>query len=222
MGIYLPAIILHVASAPFVLRPAFLLLASNLTPERPKKFIFEPHVEEEEASSPKMSAPISQFQTNIGNEIETNSQTFDAVSVPQADNDNQLERAVHYIGESAAVKMSLLIDEEGLTLANFNRSEEDIELWAPAAIIIEKENLRLLNNFGPVGKLSKLDITAKNRRIILRRIERFILMVIVEENIDETIHIRMAQAVDMIRKYINERYSPALFARVEEQYVSNS
>lgn len=222
MGKYLPAIILHVVAAPFVLRLAYLHLASSLTPQQPKKFVFEPHVEEEESPPLDTSEPILQPQANVVNDIDTDNQTFDDPVDQQSDGDNQLERAVQYIGESAAVQMSLLVDEEGLTLANFNRCEEDIELWAPAAIIIEKENRKLLNKFSPVGEPSKLDFTAHNRRIILRRIERFTLMVMAEENIDETIHIRMAQAVDMIRKYINERYSPALFARVEEQYVSNS
>ncbi|MEE9441206.1 MAG: hypothetical protein V3V99_00870 [candidate division Zixibacteria bacterium] len=222
MGKYLPAIILHVVSAPFVLRPAYLHLASSLNPERPKKFVFEPHIEEKETVSSEITEPIAPLQSQSFSEMETDKQIFEVTSTPQADGDNQLERAVQYIGESAAVKMSLLIDEEGLTLANFSRCDEDIELWAPAAIIIENENRRLLNHFSPVGNPSKLDITTNNKRIIMRRIERFILMVMTEENIDETIHIRMAQAADMIRKYINERYSPALFVRVEDQYVSNS
>ncbi|MFH1699985.1 MAG: hypothetical protein ABIE07_05290 [Candidatus Zixiibacteriota bacterium] len=223
IGKYLPAIILHVVAAPYVLRPAYLYLASSLTPEKmPKKFVFEPHIEAKEVISPEVNESIMKLQKKNFNEIDAEKQAFEVTSIPHGDGDNQLERAVQYIGESAAVKMSLLIDEEGLTLARFSRCEEDIELWAPAAIVIEKENRRLLNRFSPIGEPSKLDITAHDKRIILRRIERLTLMIMAEENIDETIHIRMAQAADMIKKYINARYSPAMFARVEEQYVSNS
>ena len=59
-------------------------------------------------------------------------------------------------------------------------------------------------------------------RVILRRIEHVVLMILADPEIDETIHIRIAQATDMVRKYMSERYSPAMFARVEENYVSNS
>jgi hypothetical protein len=49
-----------------------------------------------------------------------------------------------------------------------------------------------------------------------------VLVVLAERDADETVLIRLAQAADMIRKYMSERYSPALFARVEERYVSNT
>lgn len=44
-------------------------------------------------------------------------------------------------------------------------------------------------------------------------------MILAEKSIDETVHIRINQAAEMVRKYMSERYSPDTFARVEERYV---
>jgi predicted regulator of Ras-like GTPase activity (Roadblock/LC7/MglB family) len=141
---------------------------------------------------------------------------------PKADDENQFERAVTYIGESGAVKMAILVDEEGLPLACFNRCNEDSELWAPLANVLEGNNRMLLNHYNRGGAPEKIDISTGKFRIILRRIEHVTLMTLAEHNADETILIRIAQAADMVRKYMSERYSPAMFARVEERYVSNS
>lgn len=224
MAKYIPAVLLHVIAAPFVTRLVYAGLADSLDQVRPPRRQFQKSTEakiitDQEAATPIKSAVEERpFVTPIG---VTRTESLTPTPTP-SDNENQFERAVAYIGESASVKMAMLVDEEGLTLACFSRCDEDIELWAPLSIILENSNRRLLHQYNRGGDPEKIDIGTRNARIILRRIEHVTLMILAEQNIDETILIRIAQAADMVRKYMSERYSPALFARVEERYVSNS
>lgn len=152
----------------------------------------------------------------------TGRQRSEQPQVAGIDGEHQFDKAVAYLGESAAVHMALLVDEEGLPLARFTRCDEDEELWAPLAIILEGRNSQVLNRYKRGGDPEKIDITTRQNRILVRRIEHVVLVVLAERDADDTVLIRLAQATDMIRKYVSERYSPALFARVEERYVSNS
>jgi len=226
MGKYLPAVLLHVLAAPFVMHSVYMGLADKLSPRRRpvyRREVSRPAaVKTEEATKPvtpsneNIPAPVSGISSRKSASQRKGSETA-------VDSDNQFERAVSYIGESGAVRMALLVDEEGLPLARFSRCDEDPELWAPLSIILEGANRNLLHQYSRRGGIpDRIDIGTRNMRIILRRIEHVTLMVLAEQNVDETILIRIAQAADMVRKYMSERYSPALFARVEERYVSNS
>lgn len=222
MGKYLPAVLLHVAAAPFVMRPVYLGLAASLAqadgagrdryrrPLRPPvdretTVPFPPRLEEKPVPSLPGRARLEPV-----------------APAPVPETENQFDRAIAYVAESGAVKMALLIDEEGLPLARFSRCDEDYEIWAPLTNILEGKNREILNRYRRGGDPEKIDIGTRNVRIVVRRIEHLMLMVLADQGADETILIRIAQAADMIRKYMNERYSPALFARVEERYVSNS
>lgn len=225
MAKYLPAVLLHVLAAPFVIRSVYLNLAENMTSSkvvgRPRRQpAVRPRLAEREDTVPhpaRMDEPAGFTPASSGVRHENA-----LASGSPGDDGNQFERAVQYLGESASVKMALVVDEEGLPLARFNRCGDDVELWAPLSIVLEGRNRNLLHQYHRGGVPEKIDIVTKNMRIILRRIEHVTLMILAEQNADETILIRIAQAADMIRKYMSERYSPALFARVEERYVSNS
>jgi predicted regulator of Ras-like GTPase activity (Roadblock/LC7/MglB family) len=224
MAKYLPAVLLHVIAAPFVMRMVYVGLADNLAPISAPQRQFNKPVEPTIINNQETTAPYttSTEEKPISSSIGVTRMESVTPTPAPTDHENQFERAVAYIGESASVKMALLVDEEGLTLAGFSRCDEDFELWAPLSIILENNNRRVLQHYNRGGDPDKIDIGTRNARIILRRIEHVTLMILAEQNIDETILIRIAQAADMVRKYMSERYSPALFARVEERYVSNS
>jgi predicted regulator of Ras-like GTPase activity (Roadblock/LC7/MglB family) len=216
MSKYIPAILLQAACAPFVLRPVYLGLAANLAPVR-KGRVVRPTVHPtiiEDVEMKVTTAPIRE--------------TASAATRPEPafpgtpGEENVFDRAVGYLGESGAVRLALLVDQEGLPLAKFIRGREDVEVWAPLAVMVLGHTRTLLNRVDSKDMPDKVDIGARGLRLLVRRIDRVILMVAAEPNVDETIHIRIAQAADMIRKYMSERYSPAVFARVEGRYVSNS
>ncbi len=220
MAKYLPAVLLHVLATPFVMKRYYLNMAHDLSPVRRRSgetgsyspaSLREDTVPQGRRHDERSKSPV------VGRQFEP--------IRPQpsiGDDDNQFEKAVMYLGEAASVKLAVLTDEEGLSLARFSRSNEDEDLWGPLAIILEGHNRGVLNQYKRGGDPEKIDITTRNGRILVRRIEHVILVVLAEHDADETLLIRIAQAADMIRKYMSERYSPALFARVEERYVSYS
>jgi len=228
---YLPALLLHAAAAPFVMRPVYLAVAERLGPAE-KAETDDLRVSPRSHQPMKTTAVVEQESTEpFSPRMEDRPRTaatprsrldIRGTTSPRTDDDNQFERAVAYIGESGTVKLALLVDEEGLPLARFSRCSEDPDLWAPLAIILDGRNRNLLHHYRGGGVPEKIDVSTGTERIILKRIDHVTLMVLSEHNADETIHIRIAQAADMVRKYMSERYSPALFARVEEHYVSHS
>lgn len=220
---YMPAVLLHIAATPFVVRQYYLRVAARLMEDdeefemSPPTFANEvqPQVSQTFASVPK---PIQSSSPGIPNEFAARIENHSSVGAT-TDRVNNFDKALTYLSESTSVKMALLVDEEGLTLAQFNRCEEDPELWAPLAVIVEGNNRNLLGRFYPVSELEKIEIGTMKMRIILRRIGHLTLMILAEKSIDETVHIRINQAAEMVRKYMSERYSPDTFARVEERYV---
>lgn len=231
MAKYMPAVIIHAIAAPFVLRPVFLGLADSLIPTRKStRVASQPRMTSETYTpakqtgfaEPKMRPTVSVAKLDdIGTGLpHRGGKRFEVRT--HAGGDNQFDRAVAYVGELAAVRMVLLVDNEGLTVARFNRSQEDVEHWAPMANLLENSNRSMFDRFENKEDLEKIDICTKNLRLICRRVDHIILMILAEQSIDETIHIRLAQAADMVRKHMTERYSPGLFARAEEHYVSNS
>ena len=57
---------------------------------------------------------------------------------------------------------------------------------------------------------------------MVAREESFSLMVIAERQIDDFLNIRINQALEIIGKYVAERYSRKLFVNVERTYVPST
>ncbi len=215
---YMPAVLLHIFAAPFVIRKNYLRVAARLMEDDEEYDVAPPTFVGN--STPQVSHPVSPEPRPIETASPVLPTSAKNKTVSHAvDRSNFFDNAVTYMGESAAVKMALVVDEEGLALAQFNRSNEDPEMWAPLAVLVEGNNSNLLGQFYPVSELEKIDISTMRMRIILRRIGHLTLMILAEKSLDETVHIRINQSAEMIRKYMSERYSPDLFARVEERYV---
>lgn len=232
---YLPGVLLHVIAAPFIIRPFYLSLAEQMTPAGKEKtsraepaskpVIYPDNVPTRPQAYPPADGIAADGGTATGRREEAvprGSARAGAQAPACTADENQFERAVAYLGESNAVRMALLVDEEGLLLARYNRSGEDVEMWAPLAIMLRQTCRDLMERFEHKESAERIDLGTRKIRVILRRIEHVNLMILADKDIDETIHIRIAQATDMIRKYMSERYSPAMFARAEERYVSNS
>lgn len=219
---YLPAVLLHIASAPFIMRAVYLHLAADMVPPR-KKGISRPTPISDDFV-PVNNHPVAGINSKADNRPVVKDINVAPPTGPTlySDDENLFDRAIAYLGENASVRMALLVTEEGLVLARMSRCDEDIDLWAPLAISLESGVDQILDRFQQRSQPEGLDLSTQNKRIILRRVEHVILMILADPEIDETIHIRIAQATDMVRKYMSERYSPAVFARVEDNYVSNS
>jgi len=221
MAKYLPAVLLHVFATPFVMRPVIMRMADNISSDSGSA---RPATTGSGGNrvKPSQAVPsLSRVQERVA-ATPIRGRRPDRPQPARIEDESQFEKAVMYLGESASVQMALLVDEEGLPLARFSRCDEDYELWAPLAIILEGYNSQVLNRYRQGGNPEKIDITTRQSRILVRRIEHVVLVVLAERDADDTVLIRIAQAADMIRKYMSERYNPALFARVEERYVSST
>lgn len=227
MSSYLPAILLHIAATPFMLKPAMreLLLSGmdrHLPVREPLPADVQDHgrtsmavsVEKRVSSSPP--AASREPGVRAAKELRTN---FPPTAVP-ADT-NGFDRATRYIGEAASVQLAAVVDHEGLLLGHFRRGPIEAEDWAPFSLLFSDINREILNRAG-WGSPEKIDILLKDKRIVVAREESFSLMVIAERQFDDFINIRVNQALETIRKYAAERYSRKLFVNVERTYVSST
>lgn len=224
MGRYLPAVLLQMAAAPFVMRPVYLGLATRLMANEvvhPIKTDFEMRSEDIAVKENIQVTINSDRRPHTIDPVPTSVRPEPLATVGGVGG-NPFDRAMAYVGEAVTVKLAMLVDGEGLPLAQYNRGHEDAEMWAPVGNILEGELCKVLDRFVGNEFPDRIDIGTRSRRILLRRIDNLTLLVITDSNVDETIHIRMTKAVDMIRKFINDRYSPHMFVRLEEHYVSDS
>ena len=134
---------------------------------------------------------------------------------------NGFDRAVGYIGEHGSVRLAAVIDDEGLLLANFCRGEFDPDDWAPLALVSVEDNTSVLTRLGLQG-LEKLDFQLSRERVVIARAEGYCLMVVSERHDDDLLSIRINQGMEMINKFVAERYGNKLNTNVERIHVSSA
>jgi hypothetical protein len=115
--------------------------------------------------------------------------------------------------------LAAAVDSEGLLLSGFTRgSEASAEDWAPFALLF-LQNSKSLTDRVAWNEPEKIDILMSDQRLIIAKTSDIYLMVVAERAGDEVLNIRFNQALDMVGKYIAERYSEKLFVKAEKQYV---
>lgn len=131
---------------------------------------------------------------------------------------NGFDRAVRYIAEHGSVYFVAVIDQDGLLLANYHRGKIDPQDMAPLAVMFFEWNRAVLDK-GRLGEAEKIDITLKEKRLILGRIGDWCMMVMSERQADDLLNIRINQGLDMLKKYVAERYGAGRQTEVEKTYV---
>jgi len=218
---YLPAILLQVIAAPFVMRPVFLSIVDP-NPARKKQQtrkyppIFTPNSGEASNDSARQTAQNSHLHAS-NNLAEPHS-----INASSTHDTNSFDRAVRYLGEHHSVLLAVVVDNEGLLLASYRRGQIDPEIWAPLSILLHSNVQHVLDRNEKNVRTERLDLSYGSKKLSIHRSEHFNLMVLADHDEDELINIRFAQAVELIRKYFSERYGAFLVPGPEEQYVSNS
>lgn len=131
---------------------------------------------------------------------------------------NGFERSVRYVSEHSSVLYAAVVDHEGLLLANFHRAKIEPEDMAPLAVMFFEWNKAVLDK-GGLGPAEKIDITLRDKRLILGRVDSWCLMVFAERQADDLLNIRITQGMDMLRKFTAERYTSGQQAQMEKAYV---
>lgn len=132
---------------------------------------------------------------------------------------NGFERATRYIGEHGSVFLAVVVDTEGLPLAGFSRGGAIIDDWAPFALVYFDAVKPALQRTAMQG-LEKVDFLLKEKRIIASRIDFCTLLVIAERQSDDILHIRINQGMEIISRFVQERYPLTADATLENAYVS--
>ncbi len=223
---YLPALLLHVIATPFVLRP----LWSQMLPRQKRQLVrplhLEPAVEPESgltsiAVSKERGLSVAGIEPIEAAEPKTKPAGVEAFSqIPDADS-NGFERAVRYIGGDASVQLAAVIDHEGLLLGQFSRHQLECEDWAPYALTLFEVNNRILSA-GQWGRAEKLRIEMADNRLILAIEQSYTVMVMAEWQTDDLLNIRINQGLEIIKKYVAERYGARLHDNAEKDHVPSA
>jgi hypothetical protein len=231
---YLPAILFHIAVTPFVLRQA----VREEPVEEPEPVPAPPPVPKETPGA-SMTAETHSISVSRERGIVTNaplpsstpasssrqsesvsSRSKSASSSPTEV--NGFERATRYIGEHGSVHLAAVVDHEGLLLANFRRGNIEADDWAPLALLFLESNQQVLDRASAFGNAEKVDLLMKSNRIVVTRENWYSLLVISERQTDDFLNIRINQGMDIIRKYVEERYGRQEHTKAENTYVSGT
>jgi hypothetical protein len=248
---YLPAILLHIAATPFILKP----VVAQLVPYTKRKHqpIEEPAPAEAPEHGGTATAVSAKQEEPAPAEAPEHGGTATAVSAKQAISRptpapvrvpepeaqfskasrvgspsgrehaeaNGFDRAARYIGEDGSVQLAVVVDGEGLLLGQFIRGEMKADDWAPFSLLFCEANRDALRRAG-WGSPEKIDLLVKDTRIIVAREESWCLMVVAQRHADDFLNIKINQGLEIIRKYIARRYGQKLSVNAEKMYVSST
>jgi hypothetical protein len=226
---YLPAVALHIIAAPYVLRSLMSAPTARRTVSR-HPFVRPPQVKESSTGMTSIAISkekgiVSESPTGIAYSETPVGRPLSARLEPQVSGQNVeingFDRAVRYVGEHGSVFLVAVVDNEGLLLANFRRGNFLPEDWAPLALVFLDANTGVLIK-NRLGAPDKIDMIIADKRIVITREKMFSLLVLSERISDETLSIRINQAMDLIRKYTAERYGRKSEKNAEKIHVSST
>jgi hypothetical protein len=84
-----------------------------------------------------------------------------------------------------------------------------------------EDNTAVLTRLGLKG-LEKMDFQLSRERVVIARAEGYCLMVVSERHDDDLLSIRINQGMEMINKFVAERYGNKLNTNVERIHVSSA
>ncbi len=221
MGSYLPGMLLQIAAAPFILKPAIDILYGRRPKAKPKTAPTTPTPSAESLTSIAASKKKGYSQTGPASVTEVfgpDSSQAQSTSAPTVTEDNGFDRATRYIGEDGSVMVAAVVDVDGLLLGNFSRRGVEAEDWAPFALTLVEQNHQVVSRL-ELDKPEKIDIVLHDKKVIVACEEAYSLMVVAERATDDVLNIRINQGLEIIRKYVAERYSEKLIGKVEKTYV---
>ena len=226
---YLPGVIFYALVTPFVIKPWVDRVVGEEVEKSPKPDrnaalrTFEPppshsSVKEETEPTPTHETPVAAMTAPKQKHVPVKRKTAPVMASPDPapvhepprnvppTELNGFERAIRYIGEHAAVHLATVVDHEGLMLAHFKRGNIDPDAWAPLALVFFESNMQVLRKTTSTLP-EKIDIVLKDNRVVVARVGKASLMVVAERQSDDFLNIRINQGLDIIKKYIEERYS---------------
>ncbi|MFQ6009467.1 MAG: roadblock/LC7 domain-containing protein, partial [Candidatus Zixiibacteriota bacterium] len=227
MSSYLPAILLHIAATPFVLKPVIqeMLPVSVVSPIS------------KQGSSPVVVRAQEKSSLTGSAEKKSTDLLFPAIAEPESpipsashhdsnplaatQDTSGFDRVIRYIGEDNSVRLAAVVDHEGLMLGHFKRGDTDAEALAPFSLLLTEANSQFLDRVG-WGSPEKIDILLNDKRVVVARVETFSLMVIANRQIEDLLTIRINRGLESIKKYVAERHTQKVPLNTERTYVRST
>jgi predicted regulator of Ras-like GTPase activity (Roadblock/LC7/MglB family) len=200
---YLPALGLHIIFAPFVLQPIF-----NRGWRRGVRFAID--------SGRQTTEPRS----NAGFSFSGLPPATSSTRLRSETGELSFEAATAWIGDYSGVRMSLVVDEDGLVVSHWSRQEysQDAEFWAAVAVEMIRFHRHWPAADEPVD-IRRLEVETASGKLALRRAGPFWLVTITEADAGELVSVRVTQAVEMIEKHYHDRYQTVRPAGLEVSHV---
>jgi hypothetical protein len=222
---YIPAILCHVIVTPFILKP-ILRETDSGEKKRPRLVINSAPTNRSKSTTPDFSNKSSfeeqQEAENmtpwVGSTNKQHSGITSQIDATPGNNTNGFDRATQYLGEIGTVMMALVVDNEGLLLSHFVRDNMSLDDWTPLALLFKQNNNQVLDRVG-MKNVDKVTLNIGSTRVTVTSEEGINLMVLSEIQQDDVLNIRVTQSMEIIRKYMTERYGHELFVNAEKKYV---
>lgn len=237
-GGYIPGLLLMAIPTPFILR-SYLTEAYSAPRRRFSEESTFAHEREQEKdgrttlvfsreAASKSLAPVQSHHEPAGhtstshhNSHERMTDTFYHSGSSNSDM-NGFERAARYVCEDWSIYLAAVVDNEGLMLAHCKRGTIDPEQWSPFALELLNQNDFVMHR-GGWRSPEKIDLLLPEERVVIARVdENTALMVVAERQNDDVLHIRISQAIEMIRKYSSERYGYKPEPNAEKYHVPSA
>jgi predicted regulator of Ras-like GTPase activity (Roadblock/LC7/MglB family) len=202
-GSYKPALLLFSLTAPVVYNGTIKLLVAEFQPK------------------PRRARPAQREVIITGSGEEPAQKRKPETPAVNEHFDFSFDAAVRHVGQYSGVSTALLVDQEGLLVAQYSRNHEDVEMWAALTLEIVGQFTATMAAAG-AGEMKWMDFCVGERRFNMMRIEDLWLLSIAVAATDELEKIRMQQAAEMISKRYNERYSNLHISEMEKEYAGST
>jgi len=223
---YLPALLLHIIATPLMVKPVLdgvysqsfrgrVVKSIEMPLSAPKELGMTALAYSRERKSAKPSSRTSSKTVSYKNPMDHRM----AKEVQTTNSEmNGFDRATKWVGEDGSVRLVAVIDNEGLLLSNFTRGGVVAEDIAPHALTIMATCAQRMEKLD-FDTPERIDLVLKGERIVLATEKNCSLMVIADRRSDDLLNIRINQAIEMLRKYMSERYSAELHPTMEKSYA---
>ncbi len=196
-------VLLHVFSAPLVLRAIWKIVYAEPAPK--PRFAMSTSYSTPRPSGSSTTGTVTAAPKLVATRP-ANSAGRTASHGAAPDNTPDLDAAVAYVGEYTGIRMCWMVDREGLPLAFWQRQDYTgaVEYWAPTSIEMVRFNQYCLSRGGEVEP-QRIEIRSSAGRVILEAVDDFWLGVLTDYEVDDLVGVRLTQARDMMLKYIQRR-----------------
>jgi predicted regulator of Ras-like GTPase activity (Roadblock/LC7/MglB family) len=202
---YTPAFMLQVVMAPFIIKS--IRGGSMNKKSKSEKELYLQQRKTQNAFIP-LTSERSSGDKSTGRGFLTGDRDLKSVRV------ESLESILHYLKEYSGVKAAILVDEEGLVIAQDASSDQDVEKVASYARCLKEANDLVLGKIGEQTS-ERINIHTSTLWICLNRVGHFLLVVVADHNTDELLTVRVMQSMSAINRYIQEKYQQNILKEVE-------